>query len=189
MAFGGDAPIKKSRMMPPPSAVQKESTITPKKSRWPAIAASAPSIPNRKIPAKSKTRNKTSTGFGLTAWCTGGVMEMFASQIIIAIAGHAYARHCRLGDTPVHRHKFFARNNCRRVPSVYLCNTLSSKLHYAFACRLERQTDRAGDRRADVSSLRTRLGCRDLPGRTDRNFSGAEPAHQRRLRGLARRNP
>src|SRR5215470_4748404 len=50
---GGTAPISKSLTTPPASAVENASTIIPSKSSLPRIAASAPSIPNKNVPAKS----------------------------------------------------------------------------------------------------------------------------------------
>src|SRR5262249_37427868 len=52
---GGTAPMSKSLTTPPASAVENASTIIPSKSRSPRIAASAPSIPNKNVPARSAT--------------------------------------------------------------------------------------------------------------------------------------
>src|ERR1700677_5374804 len=43
-------------MMPPPSAVTKDSTMRPRKSSWPAIAAMAPSSANTRVPIRSTVR-------------------------------------------------------------------------------------------------------------------------------------
>src|ERR1700677_1325290 len=45
--------ISRSRMIPPASAVANASTITPSRSRLPAVAAVAPSIANSSVPAMS----------------------------------------------------------------------------------------------------------------------------------------
>src|SRR5580658_1868951 len=50
---GGVAPISRSRIIPPASAVANASTITPSRSRLPPIAAVAPSIANSSVPAIS----------------------------------------------------------------------------------------------------------------------------------------
>ena len=40
-------------MIPAPSAVANASTISPRRSRWLAIAAAAPSMPNKNVPTRS----------------------------------------------------------------------------------------------------------------------------------------
>src|SRR5664279_2818505 len=52
-ASGGTAPISKSRITPPANAVANDNTMIPSKSRWPVIAAVAPSTARRNVPARS----------------------------------------------------------------------------------------------------------------------------------------
>jgi hypothetical protein len=54
----GRAPSKISRMIPPPKAVQKARTRMPMRSRFPLMAAMAPSTANTMVPAMSATKSK-----------------------------------------------------------------------------------------------------------------------------------